>query len=87
MLQSYLSCAVNGNFNGKKCSYHSEIFVPKPSEVADMSVLNMPPNDRRLILAQANAAYVIAIVIVQIADVMISKTRRNSVFVQVEIDF
>lgn len=74
----YLNCFSVPLANGKYCSYSKA----EVSLEANMVVINMDCEERKKLLGQANAAYVITIVVVQVADVIISKTRRNSVFAQ-----
>lgn len=79
LANKYLTCSTTNEFNGKYCQYSGTILAPRYDRY---TVFNMQCEQRTKILGEANAAYVISIVIVQIADVMISKTRRNSVFLQ-----
>jgi len=83
----YLTCARKLNDSTLKNPDHLCKYTKSPltiiSNLADpYPVLNMDCKKRKEVLGEANAAYVISIVIVQIADVMISKTRTNSVFTQ-----
>ncbi|MES1920529.1 hypothetical protein MHBO_002192 [Bonamia ostreae] len=75
----YLTCSTAKDFSGNYCIYSAN---PLATRLAKYTVFNMDCNQREIVSDTANASYVLSIIIVQVADVMISKTRRNSVFLQ-----